>query len=189
MVALQSLILLAIPMVTAMSTDLLKRAPKTPFNLYGYGRGIGGAPVFTSGDRAFLGNASRFNDPEAVPVQFVVSTDNSLVGNPNSTSEDSEPSWSNLTFIVPDTASPSHQVSFSNSTSNTDASASGFVFYGQFCLHKNTDGALKSLWYALPTEYDDVWDLDWNSTDDYTEGQVMLTLKATAPSKPVDTTQ
>ncbi|KAI2607871.1 hypothetical protein GGR54DRAFT_643951 [Hypoxylon sp. NC1633] len=186
MVALQNLIPFAFPVVFAASTDVFRRAPKSPFGLYGYGRGIGGAPVFTSGDRAYIGDASRLNDAEAAPVLFAVSTDNSLLGNPNTTATQNSPSWSNLSFDVPEATSADHEVSFSNSSSTNDRSSSGFIFYGDFCLHKSTDGSLKSLWYALPTKYAGVWYLDWNSTDDNTEGQVMLTLKATPPSKPVD---
>lgn len=48
MVALQNLILLGLPVAIA-GAALEQRAPKSPFGLYAYGDGIGGAPVFTSG--------------------------------------------------------------------------------------------------------------------------------------------
>ncbi|KAI1407057.1 hypothetical protein F5Y13DRAFT_183688 [Hypoxylon sp. FL1857] len=187
--ALQSLLLLGLPMVIVGSPVLEKRTPSSPFGLYAYGDGIGGAPVFTTGDGAFIGTASRVDDTEAAPVQFEVGTDESLLGNPNTTASDSSPTWSNLTFYVPDTTTSSHQVEFTNSTSDINRSISGFVFYGQFLLHKNTKGDLQTLWYALPTDTDGVWSLNWNSTGDDTEGQVVVTLKATAPSKEADTTQ
>lgn len=116
-------------------------------------------------------------------------TDNSLLGNPNATSGESTPTWSNLTFMVPDTTSSSHDVGFTNSTTTSERSSSGFIFYDQFLLHRNLDGSLKSLWYAVPTEDEGVWYLRWNSTGDDTEGQVLVSLKATAPSKPVDQVQ
>ncbi|KAH9995009.1 hypothetical protein F4779DRAFT_200642 [Xylariaceae sp. FL0662B] len=189
MVALQSLLLLGLPVVTAGSPAVQKRAPTAPFALYAYGDGIGGAPVFTSGDSAYMGNSSRLGDSEAAPVQFTTGTDDTLRGSPNTTDDTSAPTWSNLTFQIPGPTSSSHQVGFTNSTPGSDMSDSGFVFYGQFLLHNNTDGSLESLWYALPSDYDGVWALNWNSTGDDTEGKVMLTLKATAPSRKMDTDQ
>ncbi|KAI2470211.1 hypothetical protein F4781DRAFT_186475 [Annulohypoxylon bovei var. microspora] len=187
MPALKSLLLLGLPMAIAVSPAVMKRAPTSPFVLYAYGDGIGGAAVFTTGDGAFVGSASSSNSTEAAAVSFEVGTDNSLLGSPNTTTGDTTPTWSNLTFNVPDTTSSSHQVAFSNSTnSTTGRSSSGFTFYGQFLLH-NTDGSLKSMWYALPSGQDGIWTLNWNSTGDDTDGQVIVTLKATAPSTPADT--
>lgn len=48
MVAFQNLLLLGLPVAIA-GAALEQRAPKSPFGLYAYGDGIGGAPVFTSG--------------------------------------------------------------------------------------------------------------------------------------------
>ncbi|KAI0120796.1 hypothetical protein F4776DRAFT_665424 [Hypoxylon sp. NC0597] len=187
--ALQSLLLLGLPMAIVGSPVIVKRAPTSPFGLYAYGDGIGGSPVFTTGDGAFIGNASQVDSTEAATVQFEVGTDDTLLGNPNTTATDSTPTWSNLTFNVPDATNSSHQVEFTNSTSVNDKSVTGFVFYGQFLLHKATDGDLKTLWYVLPTDTDGVWSLNWNSTGDESEGQVIVTLKATAPSADADTTE
>ncbi|CAJ2512546.1 Uu.00g055610.m01.CDS01 [Anthostomella pinea] len=181
----QNLLPLGLPMVLAGSPAAMKRAPTGPFNLYAYGDGIGGAPVFTSGDVAYLGNKSELNDAEASPVLFTVGASNTLYGSPNVTDEETTPSWSNVTFYVPGPASSSHTVGFTNSTPETNVSASGFIFYGQFALHENADGNLETLWYATPTEYDGVWSLDWNTTDDESEEAVLVTLKSTAPSKPL----
>ncbi|KAF3068424.1 putative cytochrome p450 protein [Daldinia childiae] len=181
---LQSL-MLGIPMALAGSPIIVQRAPTAPFGLFAYGDGIGGAPVFTDGENAFIGRATRSNDSEAAQIQFISGTDNSLLASPNTTTGNA-PTWSNLTFMVPDTTSSSHQVGFTNSTTSTDRSGSGFVFYGDFLLHKNTDGDLKALWYAVPSDEDRIWTLNWNSTDDDTEGKVVVTLKATPPSRPTD---
>ncbi|KAI1644623.1 uncharacterized protein F4817DRAFT_207461 [Daldinia loculata] len=181
---LQSLIL-GIPVAIAGSPILVERAPTAPFGLFAYGDGIGGAPVFTDGEGAYVGGATHLNDSEAAQVQFISGTDNSLLANPNTTAGNA-PTWSNLTLMVPDTTSSSHQVGFANSTTSSDRSGSGFVFYGDFLLHKNTDGDLKALWYAVPSDQDGIWSLNWNSTDDDTEGIVLVTLKATPPSREMD---
>lgn len=109
-----------------------------------------------------------------------VGTGNALLGSPNAT--DTAPTWSNLTLSVPDATSSSHQVSFTNSTNNgTGVSSSGFVFYGQYLFHQ-ADGALQSEWYVLPSGQDGIWTLNWNSTGDDTDGQVIVTLRAVGPS-------
>ncbi|KAI0382355.1 hypothetical protein F5Y04DRAFT_53557 [Hypomontagnella monticulosa] len=182
-------LIFSLPIALAGSLAIVERAPTTPFGLYAYGDEIGGAPVFTTGQGAYIGKASKVDDTEAAPVEFNLGTDNSLLGNPNATSGESTPTWSNLTFMVPDTTSSSHDVGFTNSTTTSERSSSGFIFYDQFLLHRNLDGSLKSLWYAVPTEDEGVWYLRWNSTGDDSEGQVLVSLKATAPSKPVDQVQ
>ncbi|KAI0113468.1 hypothetical protein F4814DRAFT_460562 [Daldinia grandis] len=181
---LQSLIL-GVPVAIAGSPILVERSPTAPFALFAYGDGIGGAPVFTDGESAYIGRATRLDDSEAAQIEFISGTDNSLLANPNTTAGNS-PSWSNLTFIVPDTTSSSHQVGFTNSTTGGDRSGSGFVFYGEFLLHKNTNGDLKALWYAMPSDEDDIWSLNWNSTDDDDQEKVLVTLKATPPSRGMD---
>ncbi|KAL7627708.1 hypothetical protein AAE478_001902 [Parahypoxylon ruwenzoriense] len=183
MLALQSLIFLGFPIVIAGSPTLVERAPTGTFGLFAYGDGIGGVSVFTAGDRAFLGNATEVGDDEAAPVEFELGTDNALLGSPNSTSTSNAPSWSNLTFVVPAADSSSHDVEFTSSTPGTNVSASGFTFYGQFLFHKKNDGNLESMWYALPSEQEGVWTLGWNTTGDDTEGKVLLSLRAVAPSK------
>ncbi|KAI1653265.1 hypothetical protein F4813DRAFT_375254 [Daldinia decipiens] len=181
---LQSLIL-GIPVVVAGSPMLIERSPTSPFALFAYGDGIGGAPVFTDGESAYIGRATRLNDSEAAQVQFIGGTDNSLLASPNTTAGNA-PTWSNLTFMVPDMTSSSHQVGFANSTISGGGSASEFVFYGDFLLHKNTDGDINGLWYAVPSDEDRIWTLNWNSTDDDTEEKVLVTLKATPPSRTMD---
>ncbi|KAI1211176.1 uncharacterized protein F4807DRAFT_419281 [Annulohypoxylon truncatum] len=181
MPALKSLFLIGLPMAFAASPALMRRGPTTNFSLYAYGDGIGGAQVFTTGQGAFVGSASASNSTQAAPVLFDVGTDNSLLGSPNTT--DTTPTWSNLTFNVPDTITAGHQVSFSNSSTNSSGrSASGFIFYGQYLFHQASSGDLKSMWYALPSGQDGIWTLNWNSTGDTTEGQVIVTLRAVAPS-------
>ncbi|KAK6956680.1 hypothetical protein Daesc_001959 [Daldinia eschscholtzii] len=181
---LQSLIL-GIPVVVAGSPVLVERAPTAPFGLFAYGEGIGGAPVFTTGDGAYIGTATHTDDSEAAQVEFITATDSSLLANPNVTAAN-EPTWSNLTFNVPDNTTSSHQVGFTNTTTDGKRSGFGFVFYGEFLLHKSVEGDLESMWYAVPSDQDGIWSLNWNSTDDDTEGKVLVTLKATPPSKEVD---
>ncbi|KAI1496052.1 hypothetical protein F5X99DRAFT_401617 [Biscogniauxia marginata] len=168
----------------AASPALMPRAPTGSFNLYAYGTGIGGAPVFYAGDVVYLGQLSSLNSTEAAPVLFETGDNNALKGNPNTTSSTTSPSWSNVTLFVPGPTSSSHKVGFSNTTTNGTVSASGFVFYGQDVLHENSNGNLETLWYAVPASMDSVWSLNWNSTGDETEGIIMVSLRSAAPSRP-----
>ncbi|KAI1249105.1 hypothetical protein MGN70_008714 [Eutypa lata] len=183
MVAFSSLALLWAPLAIAATPPPLIVRGSLPdsFGLYAYGTGIGGAPVFYSDGLAYLGDPREIGGTVSDFVLFKAS-DESLVGNQNATS--GTPSWSNVTFYVPTTSASSHQTGFiTNSTASSNVSTSGFTFYGGVCMHTD-DGALTTLWYAAPTDTDGVWTLNWNSTDDTTDGQVIVSLKTKAPSRP-----
>ncbi|KAI0165231.1 hypothetical protein GGR52DRAFT_585249 [Hypoxylon sp. FL1284] len=182
MVALQNFVLLGLPAVIA-GAALERRAPKEPFGLYAYGDGIGGAPIFTSGSQAYIGNATLLEDIEAAPVTFKATVNEELVGSPNTTANAGAPTWSNLTLLIPETTSESHVVEFTNVAPGTGMSTNGFVFYGDFLFHQSNEGKVESLWYAVPLEKDGIWSLEWNPTGGEADGQILLTLKVTAPSK------
>ncbi|KAI0007666.1 hypothetical protein F4779DRAFT_494459 [Xylariaceae sp. FL0662B] len=194
MPSLATIALLVLPLSVAGAPADLKRAPSGPFRLYAYGPGIGGAPVFSSGDLAFLGNPRLLDDPEAATVSFMTGTDNALLGTPlpdptlsssGGETGGAQPAWTNATFFVPGPRSASHQVGFAPAAPAADVSASGFVFYGQVALHQSPgDQQLRTLWYALPTGTAGVWSLNWNATADAREGKVLVTVKATAPAVP-----
>jgi hypothetical protein len=44
------------------------------------------------------------------------------------------------------------------------------------------DGGFQSVFYALPTEVEGVWSLNWNTTGDDTAGKVPATLRDVRPS-------
>lgn len=90
------------------------------------------------------------------------------------------PSWSNLTFAVPGSASASHDVVLAKSTTDGLVS-SGFGFYGTVAFLFPSDGSFQSSWSAIPSEMENVWTLEWNQTDPST-GAVPLTIKSIPPS-------
>ncbi|OIW23742.1 hypothetical protein CONLIGDRAFT_673947 [Coniochaeta ligniaria NRRL 30616] len=152
------------------------------FQAYAYGDGIGGLPVFSTGFTVYIGNSTSINSSDAAPVIFTKSSTN-LTSNPNTTaSSSSTPSWSNLLFAIPAPSSPTHTVALVSPTNiTTDTVTSGFTFYGHF-IFVSESGSLQSLFYALPTDTDDVWSLNWNSTSDETAGKVLVSLRDVMPS-------
>ncbi|KAI1340238.1 hypothetical protein F5Y15DRAFT_52177 [Xylariaceae sp. FL0016] len=187
MLALQNFVLLGLPLAVAASPSPVKRAPSGSFTLYAYGDGIGGAPVFSDGETAYVGKQSSLNGSNVAQVTFTVGDNNSLLASPNTTSGTTTPSWSNTTFYVPSTSSSAHTVGFTNSTPSDEMAATDFIFYGQVVFHQNDDGDLEGEWYATTTQYDEVWTLKWNtSSDDNSTSMVAVTLKATAPTLAMD---
>jgi hypothetical protein len=110
-----------------------------------------------------------------------IGDDSTLSGSPNTTASTGTPSWSNVTFFIPSTTSSSHDIGFANSTTSGEVSTTGFLFYSQVVLHSD-DGEMATLWYATPTDIDGVWSLKWNATDDDSTDNVLVNLKATAPT-------
>ncbi|KAM5386094.1 hypothetical protein ACJA88_002244 [Fusarium oxysporum] len=156
-----------------------------PFSLYAYGTGVGGLPIFSSGDEVFVGNFSKVDDSEAAPIQFTVG-DDAWNASPNTTgyAKGREPSWSNYTFAVPGPSSSSHSVKLINSTTDTGGYVSDLTFYGTFVMVEE-NGQMVSLWYATPSEIDGVYAIGWNASDaGQSDDKVAITLKRTPPSNP-----
>ncbi|WZH42214.1 hypothetical protein QYS62_003204 [Fusarium acuminatum] len=168
---------LAIPTLVAVASAAKNTGP---FPLFAYGPGIGGLPLFSTGDEVFIGNFSHSNSSEAAPIQFSVGNGKWL-GSPNTTDENSarNATWSNYTFAVPGPSSSSHTVKLTNSTSD-DGYVSNFLLYGSFVMLQSDDG-FTSLWYASKTEVDDIYTIGWNASA-ASDDKVPVTLKSTPPS-------
>ncbi|KAI1267019.1 hypothetical protein F5Y18DRAFT_381236 [Xylariaceae sp. FL1019] len=163
----------------------LQTAPSGPFRLYAYGKGIIGAPIFSSQDNAYVGDKSQADDPDATQVVFTAGQNTEFLGSSAGNSTTVSRSWSNKPFFIPSPSSKSHGVGFANTTSGSEITTSGFIFDGQFVTHLNEDGRhLETLWYIVPTSSDRVWSLRWNSTGDQSQDQIMVSLRSTGPAHP-----
>ncbi|KAI1813213.1 hypothetical protein GGS20DRAFT_491968 [Poronia punctata] len=167
------------------------RAPSGPFGLYAFGSGIGGAPVFYSHDVAYIGDQTHMDDEEAVRVVFTAGPNNTLFTNPDTTSPSSQSaqsSWENKAFFIPSWTSSSHHVGFTTTTDpqpEPDVDVSGFIFYGATAMHLGPGNDLHDLWYVVPTQFEKIWALRWNSTgDDENVNKISVTLRTTAPVQP-----
>ncbi|KAF4340282.1 hypothetical protein FBEOM_5793 [Fusarium beomiforme] len=171
---------------TALLPGVTAASDTGPFSLFAYGAGVGGLPLFSSGSDVFIGNFSRVDDPEAVPIQFTVG-DDAWNASPNTTgfAKGRDPSWSNRTFVVPGPSSSSHSVKLINSTSDTTGYVSALMLYGTFVMVQE-NGQMTSLWYATPSDTDGVYTIGWNASDvGHSDDKFVITLKQTPPSNPI----
>ncbi|KAK1957426.1 hypothetical protein LY78DRAFT_620760 [Colletotrichum sublineola] len=151
-----------------------------PFQIYAYGDGIGGLPLFSAGGDAYLGDHTKLNDSNAAPVTFTPAANNVWQGAPNTTAT---PGWSNLTFFIPAVGASNHSVGFVNPNSTaSDRQTRGFMLYGDFVFVEGGSDSLASMWYATPSSTDGIYSLKWNETGDSTEDKIVLALKKTVPS-------
>ncbi|KDN72217.1 hypothetical protein CSUB01_07516 [Colletotrichum sublineola] len=131
-----------------------------PFQIYAYGDGIGGLPLFSAGVTPAANNVWQ--------------------GAPNTTAT---PGWSNLTFFIPAVGASNHSVGFVNPNSTaSDRQTRGFMLYGDFVFVEGGSDSLASMWYATPSSTDGIYSLKWNETGDSTEDKIVLALKKTVPS-------
>ncbi|KAK1993382.1 hypothetical protein LX36DRAFT_684315 [Colletotrichum falcatum] len=155
-----------------------------PFQIYAYGDGIGGLPLFSAGTDAFLGDYTKFNDSNAAPVTFTP-TDNVWQGAPNTTALNSTatPDWSNLVFSIPVDSASDHSVTLINpNTTASDRETKGFMTYGNVVFFEGASGTMKSSWYAVPSSVEGIYSLKWNFTTDSAQDKVIVALKKTIPS-------
>ncbi|KAJ4304705.1 hypothetical protein N0V90_000232 [Kalmusia sp. IMI 367209] len=142
----------------------LKRATPDNFGLYGYGEGFGGFPLFYA-DVSPSGTG----------------TSQSWIGTPNATLTNYTVSWSDVTLAIPSSSASDKRISFltSNETSGSDATTTGFLFYGSTAMLLE-NGKLESSWFALRVS-ERIHALYWNDTS---LGQVPVILRNTPPSNP-----
>ncbi|PVH90786.1 hypothetical protein DM02DRAFT_620849 [Periconia macrospinosa] len=155
-------------------------APKEPFQLYAYGKDIGGFPLFYNKGLAFAGNPdkSAANDSNAAVVSFVTGDNNAWVGSPVNKTTD----WNNVTLFVPTNATQDTRVGFlpSSNGGNSSIETTGFSFYGNTGMVIKPDGTVEMLFTGLVIDAEIV-QVYWNDTS---SGQVPITLRSMAPSSP-----
>ncbi|KAK3689007.1 hypothetical protein B0T22DRAFT_460745 [Podospora appendiculata] len=111
--------------------------------------------------------------------------DGSFSASPNTTAPvfnnaTASPPFNNTSFFIPGAGNPSHEVGFAANTTSTDVITTGWKFYGHIALLESADGSLISLFWAVPSGTDRVWNLTWNETDT-SDGAIPVTLKDTPP--------
>ncbi|KAM5345151.1 hypothetical protein ACJ41O_011013 [Fusarium nematophilum] len=158
-------------------------APDGPFQLYAYGDNVGGLVLFSDGEHVYAGEPSLLNNAQAAPI-LIADNDGQWSCSPNTTAlaKRAEPTWSNLTFAIPSTAAPSHDVQLVNATDNnpSDLVTSGFFFYGAVAF-ASKDREFIAMWQGIPSSVEGVYRLKWNDTDK-ADNAVIFTLTAMRPS-------
>ncbi|KAG9187947.1 hypothetical protein G6011_01870 [Alternaria panax] len=151
------------------------------FQLYAYGDGFGGLPLYYVDGLAYIGDPSVANSSEAAVVIFSMDSNHHFIGNPNVTDGDVAPSWSNVTLFVPEPSSGDKRVGFlppNDGTGNTTTHTSGFAFYGSTAMLHGDDGSISTAFSSIKSQKTGMYELFWNDT----EGAIPLTLRRTAPS-------
>ncbi|KAK3368779.1 hypothetical protein B0H63DRAFT_515300 [Podospora didyma] len=179
---------LAFGQLHAQAPSRRARAGGSGFGLFAYGGTIGGLPVFFSDGTAVITDFKTANNTGSnlVPVAFSSGSDGgAFSAAPNTTAPvfnnaTETPPFSNATFFVPGEGSSSHQVGFSSDITSTDIITTGWTFYGHIALLEAAGGSLISLFWAVPSGTEGVWNLTWNETD-ASSGAIPVTLKDTPP--------
>jgi hypothetical protein len=95
---------------------------------------------------------------------------------------DTNATFTNATFYVPSPTNTSTNVGFLTSTETAPSAivTSGWMFYGHVVILETDSGDWETMFYAKTTDYDSVWSLHWNVSDDSTA--IPLAIKNSAPS-------
>ncbi|RYP38380.1 hypothetical protein DL768_010790 [Monosporascus sp. mg162] len=151
--------------------------PQQGFGLFAYGEGIGGLPVFYNEGMAFVTDSETANATDMVPVRFTF-RDTTLTAQLSNNSS-SSPGFKSAIFSIPAENASFHQIYFLRNETSDGETTSGFGFFGQILFLEGSDGSLQTLFYAEPTDTEDIWALAWGDAD--AEGAVPLTIKDSSP--------
>ncbi|KAJ5630644.1 uncharacterized protein N7484_010744 [Penicillium longicatenatum] len=178
--AVSILSFLALGSFTAAAQVESRSSPSESYSLYAYGEGVGGFALYYNEGNAVVGKKAP---PNATEVTFSPSSSgNSMVGNPANTTG-TKRSFSDQELFVPSSDSTSHQIGFTGNSSGTDKEVTNkFVWYGHFLLVEDESGEYTSLFYAKKTDYEDLYSLQWNITDEDDGEFVSVSMRSIAPS-------
>ncbi|KAL4861269.1 hypothetical protein BDV12DRAFT_208234 [Aspergillus spectabilis] len=153
------------------------------FNLYAYGEGISGLPVFYADGKAEIGDPTLSTAEFAQPVYFTTSPTSihTFLAHPNTTTTNVA-QFTSLVFTLPATDSTDGRVQFTNPATESGFtalvnSASQFDVYGNYILIE----AENANFYAIPSEEEGVWGLVWSDVE-IQQGEVAVSLRTIAPA-------
>ncbi|KAH8812562.1 hypothetical protein F5884DRAFT_898824 [Xylogone sp. PMI_703] len=159
------------------------RVDDNTFGLYAYGPNIGGFPVFSLDDHAYVGVpdfATSSNNETGQHLYFTLS-DSTLTAYPNTTTNDSSSISSSGATLIVESSSGSQFRFNSNDTNPSGAIASGWKLYGGIILLNINDTFVDPI-YAVATSTAGVWTLNWNVSED--ASAIPVSIKNSPPSAP-----
>ncbi|KAI8932084.1 hypothetical protein NX059_010970 [Plenodomus lindquistii] len=166
-----------------LSMGMKQRLTTDSFNLFAYGPKFGGLPLFYADGYAYVGRIEEANSTDAAIVSFTANDDTTWTGAPNATNSTSTiPSWSNVTFFVPNAGSLDTRIGFlpANATPTSNETTTHFRFYGSTATLIGNGGNMETLWYSLQISQH-VHALYWNDTS---SGQIPVILRNKPASNP-----
>ncbi|KAL4957629.1 hypothetical protein BDW69DRAFT_180414 [Aspergillus filifer] len=151
------------------------------FNIYAYGEGISGLPIFYADGVARIGDACLSNAEVAQPVYFTVSSTspNTWIAHPNTKNDKfADAPFNDLVFTLPPADASGENVSFQEPTTSllsTDE-ATSFDIYGNYVL---LSGDHSGNFYAVPTDTAGIYGLVWSAV---ASSDILVTLRTIAPA-------
>ncbi|KAJ6103159.1 hypothetical protein N7486_005586 [Penicillium sp. IBT 16267x] len=110
------------------------------------------------------------------------SSGGSMVGNPANRTNNKR-SFSDQELFIPSSDSTSHQTGFTSNSSASDQEVTNkFVWYGHFLLVEAESGEYTSLYYVKKADYEDLYSLQWNITDEDDGEFISVSMRSIAPS-------
>ncbi|KAL4923142.1 uncharacterized protein BDV17DRAFT_277928 [Aspergillus undulatus] len=151
------------------------------FNIYAYGEGISGLPIFYADGAAQLGDPSLSTAEVVQDVYFTVSetSPNTWIAHPNRTvSGFAEAPFESVVFTLPPADASGENVSFEAPSSSllSTNEATAFDVYGNYVL---LSGGRTGNFYAVSTDTQGVWGLVWSAESSQ---DVAVTLRTIAPA-------
>ncbi|KAL4945501.1 hypothetical protein BDV06DRAFT_219192 [Aspergillus oleicola] len=151
------------------------------FNIYAYGDGISGLPIFYADGVARLGDAALSNAEDAQPVYFTVSSSSpsTWIAHPNRTNENfANAPFDDLVFTLPPADASGENVSFQEPTTSllSTEEATSFDIYGNYVL---LSGEQTGNFYAVTTDTQGIYGLVWSAV---ASQDIPVTLRTIAPA-------
>ncbi|KAF9883708.1 hypothetical protein FE257_003046 [Aspergillus nanangensis] len=153
---------------------------QTSFQLYAYGEGIGGLPVFYADGNAQIGNQSLSNSTEVVSIYCTIDLDSPKVWRalPNMT-ESPDARFESMIFNLPTlSGSSGGNVGFADPDDLARLDTKPLTLYGNFVLIDSTNANF----FGSRAGADGVYNLGWNAAEQADDHRVSLTLRTVPPS-------
>ncbi|KAF7905781.1 hypothetical protein EAF00_000060 [Botryotinia globosa] len=181
--------------MTASAAVLQKRDTSSTdsFQLYAYGTGIGGLPVYYSDGNAFIGNTVPAGSKVNADITFTPTSSTEWIVTPSS----SNVTLSNTTtsaLVINPSSDGLTNVGFTgavvgNSTTKGlsastagNGTTKGFIAFGNWAMWKDpSTEKIVSNFYATPV-CDGVWQLMWNGEEIYDGSSISVAVRKIAPS-------
>ncbi|KAJ5362734.1 hypothetical protein N7541_003578 [Penicillium brevicompactum] len=156
---------------------LQKRYPSGSFSILAYGIGSGPLSVFYSDGLAYVGDASQW-DSGSVTTDVTFTFNNTQV---LATATNKDYTFDNETFLyIRPTANEVLPVGFTGNDNDTpdDAVAGSFLFYGTYLMWEDDDGVLSDSFRLKETEVSDIYQLYWDTSNQYPSGYLTPVIKS-----------
>ncbi|KAJ8058671.1 hypothetical protein OCU04_012845 [Sclerotinia nivalis] len=162
------------------SAAVIDKSTTSSFQLYAYGKGIGGLPVYYSDGNAFVGSKFPSGSNLNTNISFAPSSSSEWVITPTTSNVTLTNTTSPVLFIDPSGTALTN-VGFTGSSSS-NGTTKGFISFGNWAMWKNpSTSRIASNFYATPVS-DGVWQLKWNAEEIDDGSSISVAVRKVAPT-------